>query len=409
MRKPRNFSNAAETSVRRYYKSINNENSKQIADDDLCFYHRSFGSASRQCRPRCKYWNSRRNENGDQDRSKRPSQIGLCTTIPAQFWTVVDTLHNKTYVVDTGAARSCIVANSTEKARRLIAQLTAANGSKINIFDVRNITLVIGTPPKKIVFPFYMTDIAHNLNGCDLLAFYGTKLDVLKRSITFSTEKTPQLLNRDLVKYSTFQQSDSDYTDSSLNPLTKPFLPDNASSTYPVNHVLGVSERMPNPTTVPACMEMVTNLYNEFSTLFKEKFFLHPTKHNVLQYIRTESPPCSAAVRRLSPDKLRILRTEIEQLLELGIIGESEGSWGSPAHLVPKPGGKWRLVCDYRALNAQTVADTYALPLLTDFANDLSGSQIFTSLDLYKSYHQIQIAETDQCKSTMVTPIGSYK
>ena len=150
---------------------------------------------------------------------------------------------------------------------------------------------------------------------------------------------------------------------------------------------------------------MVTNLCNEFSTLFDEEFFLHPTKHNVLHYIRTEGPPCSAAVRRLSPDKLRILRTEIEHLLDLGIIEESEGPWGSPAHLVPKPGGKWRLVCDYRALNAQTMADTYALPLL----NDLAGSQIFTSLNLYKSYHQIQIAETDQYKSTMVTPIGSYK
>jgi len=104
-----------------------------------------------------------------------------------------------------------------------------------------------------------------------------------------------------------------------------------------------------------------------------------------------------------------ILRKEVAKLLELGIIEESESPWGSPVHLVSKPGGNWRITCDYRALNCQTVADSYSLPLLTDFANDMAGSRIFSSLDLFKGYHQIEIAPEDQCKSVMVTPIGSYK
>ena len=36
------------------------------------------------------------------------------------------------------------------------------------------------------------------------------------------------------------------------------------------------------------------------------------------------------------------------------------------------------------------------------------GSKHFLSLDLHKSYHQIEIAEQDISKTAMVTPLGSY-
>ena len=38
----------------------------------------------------------------------------------------------------------------------------------------------------------------------------------------------------------------------------------------------------------------------------------------------------------------------------------------------------------------------------------MSGSKHFSSLDLYKSYQQTQIAEQDIPKTAMVTPLGSY-
>ena len=52
--------------------------------------------------------------------------------------------------------------------------------------------------------------------------------------------------------------------------------------------------------------------------------------------------------------------------------------------------------------------DRYALPLLTDFVDFISGSKHISSLDLYKSYHQIEIAEQDIPKTAMVTPLGNY-
>ena len=54
------------------------------------------------------------------------------------------------------------------------------------------------------------------------------------------------------------------------------------------------------------------------------------------------------------------------------------------------------------------MADKYSIPLLTDFIGQLSGCQIFSSTDLFKSYHQNEIAAEDIHKTAMITPVGNY-
>ena len=104
-----------------------------------------------------------------------------------------------------------------------------------------------------------------------------------------------------------------------------------------------------------------------------------------------------------------ILKTELNKLIKLDVVYPIESPWDSSIHLVPKSGdGSWRIVCNYRALNKQIIPDLYALPHLTVFANDMAGSKFFTSLDLFKSFHQIVVAPEDQQKAVMVTPLGSF-
>ena len=59
-------------------------------------------------------------------------------------------------------------------------------------------------------------------------------------------------------------------------------------------------------------------------------------------------------------------------------------------------------------LNRQTIQDKYAIPLLTNFVDLMAGSTIFSSLNLYKSYHQIEVAEEDEHKTKNLTPLGSF-
>ncbi|CAB0029179.1 unnamed protein product, partial [Trichogramma brassicae] len=58
-------------------------------------------------------------------------------------------------------------------------------------------------------------------------------------------------------------------------------------------------------------------------------------------------------------------------MLETGIIEASESSYRSNIFLVPKPPDKegnkrYRLVVDFRQLNAKTIPDRYPLPNILD-------------------------------------------
>jgi len=94
--------------------------------------------------------------------------------------------------------------------------------------------------------------------------------------------------------------------------------------------------------------------------------------------------------------------------LNLDIIAPANSPYGSPVHMVPKENGRFRITGDYRMLNQQTQKDTYRIPFLHDFVDKLSGAKVFSKIDLFKSYHQIPIADCDIHKTAILTPLGSY-
>ena len=92
-----------------------------------------------------------------------------------------------------------------------------------------------------------------------------------------------------------------------------------------------------------------------------------------------------------------------------GLIRRSFSSWGSPLHLVPKPDGTWRPCGDYRLLNSRTVKDRYTLPLLRDFAANMSGSKVFSVIDLKKAYYQVPLSKSSIPKTAIITPFGNFE
>ena len=150
-------------------------------------------------------------------------------------------------------------------------------------------------------------------------------------------------------------------------------------------------------------------LLHRNSELFDLECFKQLPRHHTKHHIRTKGPPVCGQVRKLSPEKLEILRRELGKLIDLGIIISSDGEYGSPVHLVPKKEpGSYRVTGDFRMLNRQTIPDKYAIPQLTDFVDLMAGSTIFSSLDLFKSYHQIEVAEEDVHKTATLTPQRSF-
>ena len=71
-----------------------------------------------------------------------------------------------------------------------------------------------------------------------------------------------------------------------------------------------------------------------------------------------------------------------------------------------KVAGEWRLVVDYRGLNAQTQHDSYTLPLIEDMLQKQHRRRIFTVIDLKHGYHQMPLAEESLACTAMSTPLG---
>lgn len=80
-------------------------------------------------------------------------------------------------------------------------------------------------------------------------------------------------------------------------------------------------------------------------------------KHTIKLHDET---PFKHKARPIHPNDLEAVRRHLEELLDAGIIRESESSFSSPIVVVRKKNGDIRLCIDYRKLNTQTIKDAYA-------------------------------------------------
>lgn len=97
--------------------------------------------------------------------------------------------------------------------------------------------------------------------------------------------------------------------------------------------------------------------------------------------------------------------SEIERLLENGIIQKSFSPYNSPIWTVPKKGfdeknkPKRRMVIDYSKLNSQTITDRYPIPDINLTLQNLGNAKFFSTIDLESGFHQINIKKSDREKT----------
>ena len=131
---------------------------------------------------------------------------------------------------------------------------------------------------------------------------------------------------------------------------------------------------------------------------------------NAIEYdISTGDSPPVAAQKYRTPYFLRDeMKRIIDHNIDIGLMEPCSSPWAAPCLLVQKPSGKYRLVCDYRKLNLKTVSDNYPLPLIEDLLNELHGSTVFSSCDLFSGFHQIPVSEKTKEKVAICTDSGQY-
>ncbi len=120
-------------------------------------------------------------------------------------------------------------------------------------------------------------------------------------------------------------------------------------------------------------------------------------------------PPIASRFRRLDAEKAAAAKAEFLQLEKDGIVRRSDSPWSSPLDKVRKAYGSWRPCGDFRRLKMVTVADSYPLANMLDFASKAAGCTIFSKIDLRKGYNQIPVHPADIQKTAITTLFGSFE
>ena len=110
------------------------------------------------------------------------------------------------------------------------------------------------------------------------------------------------------------------------------------------------------------------------------------------------------------PYKTRsVMETEIQDMLDLGVIEPSISPYSSPIVLVPKKDGSVRFCIDFRKLNKVTEFDAEPMPNMEEIINRMSGHKYFTKMDLSKGYWQVGLTERSKPLTAFETPRGLFQ
>ncbi|GFO36040.1 retrovirus-related pol polyprotein from transposon 17.6 [Plakobranchus ocellatus] len=92
--------------------------------------------------------------------------------------------------------------------------------------------------------------------------------------------------------------------------------------------------------------------------------------------------------------------------IDTGIIRPSSSPFASLITVVRKKDRTIRLCIDFHRLNSVTIFDAEPIPTLDELLAQLTGSKVFTKIDLCKGYWQIPMDEDPKLFTAFQTPLG---
>ncbi|KAE8960306.1 hypothetical protein PR001_g30423 [Phytophthora rubi] len=100
----------------------------------------------------------------------------------------------------------------------------------------------------------------------------------------------------------------------------------------------------------------------------------------------------------------------LKNLLETGLVEQSESHWASPIVIILKKNGiDIRMCIDYRVVNSFIRLSNCPLPLIDDLLVGFEGAMWFMSLDMASGFWVIRMTERAKLVSAFVCPFGHFQ
>nr|GEZ26198.1 hypothetical protein [Tanacetum cinerariifolium] len=131
----------------------------------------------------------------------------------------------------------------------------------------------------------------------------------------------------------------------------------------------------------------IQTLLQDFSTVFDTPKDLPPIRsHDHIIPLHPNTPPISVRPYKHPPNQKDTIELMVKELLEAGVIRNSQNSFSSPI-----------------------VMDKFPIPIIEELLDELYGAKVFSKLDLRSGYHQIRMNHGDIHKTAFRTHEGHYE
>ncbi|CAE1258177.1 unnamed protein product [Acanthosepion pharaonis] len=209
--------------------------------------------------------------------------------IRSRLFYVWDRRNNIKFLVDTGAAISVIPPKEQQDRKATPYKLQAANGSTIETYGAKTLTLNIGMR-RDFTWTFTQADVKTPILGADFLAHYDLAVHMNTRTLS----------------------------DNTTNIAVK--------GTLSRHNTTGIS--------VTTCHgREYIEILNRYSDLIQPLAGTGPARHQTQHHIKTSGQPTFSHPRRLPPHKLEYAQKEFNNMLQDGFIRPSDSPYASPLHL----------------------------------------------------------------------------
>src|SRR4051812_40019455 len=123
-----------------------------------------------------------------------------------------------------------------------------------------------------------------------------------------------------------------------------------------------------------------------------------------------DAKPIKQSLQRFGHEKRKAIAKELARLELAGFIAEViHTDWVANPVLVPKMDTiDLRMCVDYTTLNKACPKDPFPLPRIDQVIESIARLELLCFLDAYSGYNQIPMKESNQIKTSFVTPFGTF-